>query len=324
MRDYAFIGAKLMAPYMEYCKTIGIWSEHKATCLSSLDAYCSRNWPNANELSQEMVDGWCSKRPTEQINTCIARSKPIRHFLKYQREHGLLILGDPERPSIRLSSYIPHPFSEEELKRFFYLCDCVEFSSNNKRNCRNLQLTIPVFFRLLYSSGMRPIEARQLSRGDVDMNTGVVNIRKSKGGNQHYIVLHDSMRELMNRYDEAISGLYPDREYFFPDHMGRSVHPNYWVERHFKKLWIQVSGAEAVPYAFRHHYAVTNINQWIGEGFDFFDKLVYLSKSMGHCAIESTKGYYSLVPAISSILKEKTEIDFNEIIPEVSYEESDE
>jgi integrase len=324
MRDFCFISADLIEPYREYCTTIGSWTEHRFGCLSSLDTYCRTNWPNAYELTQEMIDNWCSKRPNEQINTLVARSKPIKHFLRYLRDRGRTDLKDPEVPSPRLSTYIPHSFTDEELRAFFYACDHIEFQNqNNKKNCRNLYLTIPVFFRFLYSSGIRPTGARHLKCVDVDLETGVVNIRKTKGANQHHIVLHDSMRELMKRYDGAISLLYPDREYFFPDKNG-SFHPNYWVERHFKKLWRQVSASLAVPYAFRHHYAITNINQWVNEGFDFYDKLVYLSKSMGHCELEHTKYYYSLVPAMSSILENLTEKTFNNIIPEVqTYEKSE-
>jgi len=55
---------------------------------------------------------------------------------------------------------------------------------------------------------------------------------------------------------------------------------------------------------------------------DFHAKLLYLSKSMGHSAIKSTKYYYSLVPGLADILKEKTNDSFNKIIPEVYHNET--
>ena len=72
----------------------------------------------------------------------------------------------------------------------------------------------------------------------------------------------------------------------------------------------------------RHHYATENINRWVNEGFGFNAKLFYLSKSMGHSVLESTKYYYSLVPGMADILEEKTGMDFESIIPEVDYEKS--
>ena len=71
-------------------------------------------------------------------------------------------------------------------------------------------------------------------------------------------------------------------------------------------------------------YAIENINRWTDEGFGFDAKLLYLSKSMGHSTLESTRYYYSLVPGMAEILEEKTGGDFENIVPEVDYEASDE
>ena len=44
---------------------------------------------------------------------------------------------------------------------------------------------------------------------------------------------------------------------------------------------------------------------------------------MGHRSVDVTaRYYYRLVPSVSEILREKTEAGFNELVPEVSYEES--
>ena len=71
----------------------------------------------------------------------------------------------------------------------------------------------------------------------------------------------------------------------------------------------------------RHHYAITNINQWIKNGFDFYDKLLYLSKSMGHSSLESTKYYYTLIPAMANVIELLSNDDFEIIVPEVEYDE---
>jgi hypothetical protein len=46
-----------------------------------------------------------------------------------------------------------------------------------------------------------------------------------------------------------------------------------------------------------------NINSWIDDGFSLNDKLVHLSRSMGHYSVESTSYYYSLVPNLAGILE---------------------
>lgn len=323
MKGFKFINDELMIPYKEHCMAIGAWTTHRCSCLRWFDAYCFENWPNAFELTQEMVDSWCAKRPTEKISSMGARIRPIKHFLRYLRERGQTTLCDPKIPPVkRHSAGVPHHFTEDELCAFFNACDHVGSHWNNSRNSRNLRLTLPVFFRLLYSSGMRPMGARMLKRKDVDLTTGVVNICKTKGASQHFIVLHDTMRTLMERYDEAIDDIYPSREYFFPDRKG-SYHSSQWVEYHFRKIWAEISSSHAVPYSFRHNYAVQNINRWTNTGLDFHEKFVYLSKSMGHSELEHTKYYYSLTSAMADILESLTEKSFDEMIPGVNiYEET--
>ena len=43
-----------------------------------------------------------------------------------------------------------------------------------------MKVEVPVFFRLLYSTGMRTTEARLLRVEDVDLQSGVINIRYTK------------------------------------------------------------------------------------------------------------------------------------------------
>jgi integrase len=159
-----------------------------------------------------------------------------------------------------------------------------------------------------------------LQRADVNLSDGMLDICYSKGHDQHYIVLHDSMLRLMRTYDQAIEKLYPDRTYFFPARNG-GFHTRNWVQKNFRQLWDAVNRSRATAYELRHHYAIENINRWVDDGFGFDDKLLYLSKSMGHTTIESTRYYYSLVPGMSHLLEKHTEDGFNALIPEVDDED---
>lgn len=120
----------------------------------------------------------------------------------------------------------------------------------------------------------------------------------------------------MKRYDVAMTNIFPHRTYFFPSKNDK-YHTSRWAWYNFRKLWNEKNTAYATVYELRHHYAIENINKWIGEGLEFHSKLLYLSKSMGHAYIESTKYYYSLTPGLADILKDKTNDSFNNIIPEV-------
>ena len=315
----SFMSAEIDS-FITFRKASGVWNNNYELNLSYFISYCSQNYPRANELTQEMVDTWCVQRTSEVNNSCRSRVYPLLSFLDYLRKRGKTNVLPPDIPKHSKCTYIPHAFSHDELYKFFQACDSLRGTRNSLVN-RSRKITVPVFFRLLYSSGIRTCEARLLCVEDVNLEEGVLNIQRSKGLSQHYVALHETMLELMRRYDSEIRELYPFRSYFFPSGSGTSFHDSSWVTWNFKNIWQSCNLTRTIAYDLRHNYAVENINQWIGEGFNF-SKLVYLSKSMGHCELESTKYYFQLVPALSDIMDNLTGQDFDEIVPEVHYEES--
>ena len=309
----------LMEVFITFQKASGRWNGTYEHNLFLFDSHCTRSFPETETLTQEMVDGWCAQRDTETNNSCRTRIYVIANFVNYLRVREKADVREPDIPKMEPCTYIPHAFTSFELENFFRACDSLP-STPRTLAVLTRRIVVPVFFRLLYSSGIRTNEARLLHAEDVNLDQGVLNIRHSKGPSQHYVVLHDTMLDLLRRYNAVIQALHPRREYFFPAHNG-SYLTNQWVVYNFCKLWHKHNTPHATAYELRHNYAVENINQWIGEGFEFYSKLVYLSKSMGHSSLESTKYYFSLVPAMADILLELTGCDFDNIVPEVDYEE---
>jgi len=306
---------------MSYQKASGRWGNTYEANLCYFDRYCLQSYPDADVLTQEMANGWCAQRATENNNSCISRIKVTVYFIRYLRERGQTEIAEPAFPKKERRTYIPHAFTAAELDSFFKACDNLPSTPQHMPTVRLQKITVPVFFRLLYSSGIRTCEARMLLVDDVDLPKGILNIRCSKGESQHFVVLHDTMRDLLIRYDSEIHAMYPERKYFFPSPYGSHYRSN-WVCRNFRELWAVHNTSHATAYELRHHYATENINQWIGEGFGFDSKLLYLSKSMGHSVLESTRYYYSLVPALADIMENLSGQDFGDIVPEVDDEES--
>jgi len=305
--------------FTAYRKASDNWCDFYEGMIWRFEHYCATTFPNADRLTQEMVDSWCRQHDDEKNNSCRSRIYAVVNFIRHLRQKGMTDVKDPLIPRKERITFIPHAITEDELKNFFDACDNLP-KTPNRKEIHARKLIIPVFFRLLYSSGIRTFEARMLRVADVDWQNGILSIKQSKGRrNQHYVVLHDSMLELMRRYDDSIKTLYPGRVYFFPAPSGKNYTAN-WMCRNFKKLWSQNNNSYTTAYVFRHHYAITNINNWLDEGFGFDDKFMYLSKSMGHYDIESTKYYYSLTPGLADILEEKSNADFEDIVPEVTYE----
>jgi len=291
------------------------WCPTYEESIRSFDRFCREHYPGSTELKQEMIDSWSRIRKTESPTSRNSRIHVIRAFVQYLQERSLSAVKPPEFLKEIPSGYIPHSFSLEELSDFFHACDSLKPKNSTIDSMARIW-TVPVFFRLLYSSGIRTCEARLLLKENVNFGDGVLGITKSKGPHQHFVVLHDSMLALMASYDREMSHLLPNRRFFFPkgekDHLTRD-----WVQYNFNALWKSCGFEHSTAYELRHHYAVENINGWVGDP-EFDAKFYYLSKSMGHTTLESTRYYYSLVPQMAKILQAMNEESFNSIIPEVA------
>lgn len=318
MTEYSKERTSVFEPFIRYRIASNNWNEVYSQTLLYFDRYCTENFPRVEGITQEMIDGWCVQRATEKKRSFIDRCQSALRLVEYLRDRGLTSVTKPEMPPAPPKTHIPHAFSNDELQRFFNRCD-ENVSTARNLSSRFIALSASVEFRLLYSSGMRPTETRLLRTVNVDLLRGIIDIKETKGNQQHYVALHDDTAQLLRDYDSVASKLFPSRVIFFPMNPKNPdipISPD-MLDYHFHKVWDKVNVSSAVPYDFRHNYAIENINSWVNSGFEFHDKLVFLSKSMGHTSLESTKYYYSIVPALADILEEATASGFDEIVPEV-------
>lgn len=315
MSEYSSERTDMLEAFVNHRIVANRWNFVSAKNLMYFDRYCSREFPGIQGINQHMVDGWCKQRETENKRSRIDRCHPVIQLVKYLIERGNDSLQVPEMPSSPKKNHVPHAFSEDELYAFFNECDNrVQTAPDQAKAFR--ALTVAVLFRLLYSSGMRTTEVRLLRPPDVDLENAVINIRETKGGIQHYVALHSDVVKILLAYDRAAQRVFPGRNVFFPGKGGEPLSAT-MLGYEFHKVWDSVSTVKAVPYDFRHNYAIMNINAWIGKGFEFHDNFLYLSKSMGHTSLESTRYYYSLVPVMADILDRESGAGFDKIIPEV-------
>ena len=310
--------------YISYKKASNAMGNSTLECLRFFNDYCATHHQEATAITENIINGWCDKRIIESSESHNKRISPIRSFLRYANGRGWTNVRLPEFLSWSKKQYTPYPFSPEQLQAFFKITDSVEHNkpvSDKVFEIRKIE--IPVFYRLLYSTGMRTIEVRLLSCGDVDLKNGVININLSKGVDQHRIALHRTMWNLLIRYDEAMSALMPNRNYFFPNEYDEP-YTRIWESYNFVRMWRLVSNDHARCYDFRSYYAVKNINSWKYTGPEWFDKLLYLSRSMGHRNVSSTCYYYQLVPLFAEQMEELTAEEYHKLLPDLTNYLSDE
>lgn len=294
------------------------WNMSYEQNLRSFDSYCANSFPEQDVLTEEML-GWCRERPTENGNSCRYRITVVANFVRYASKKGWTDVMPPIVPCNCPCTYIPHAFTDDEISSLFKGLDarvvksrCVQSTIERRLNA----LELPVYVRLLYSTGMRTNEARWLERPDVNLKDGVIDINRSKGHGQHRVALHPSMTELLGRYDERMAEIMPGRKHFFPD-KNDNAHRPHWADYHFGQVWHEISDEPARIYDLRSNYAVKNVTRWKGLGYEIHQKLLYLSRSMGHRELSSTYGYFNLTPNLADKIRSCCEDSFNSLLPKL-------
>ena len=145
--------ADLIEKYVFYQESSGSWSEVRARNLRYFDRFCAERFPG-RALCQEMVDAWCQKRDTETKSSCITRTGVIRSFISYLQKRRMTDVLPMPVPKAEKRTRVPHAFTREELQNFFHECDSIVPYKPSPKFLLP-KMTCPVFFRLLYSSGIR-------------------------------------------------------------------------------------------------------------------------------------------------------------------------
>ena len=106
--------------FIMYRKASDHWNESSyEQNLIMFGRYCNRNYPTTTELSQVIVDSWCKQHPNETNNSCRSRIYVVVSFIRYLNNRGLTTVLEPNIPKKERRLYVPHAFTDTELKNFF-------------------------------------------------------------------------------------------------------------------------------------------------------------------------------------------------------------
>jgi integrase len=163
--------------------------------------------------------------------------------------------------------------------------------------------TYATLFGLLAVTGMRVSEPVGLDRDDVDLNWGILTIRRTKFGKSRIIPLHASTREALRQYANLRDRVFPGtRSFFVAEHGGR-LNANI-VQRTFVRLSRQIGLRGPTDshgprlHDLRHRFAVETLIRWYREGVDVERHLPELSTYLGHVHVADTYWYITAVPEL--------------------------
>ena len=305
-------------------QAIGYKYETDARHLLRFDRFTAEKYPDATALSKEIVMEWCAKKSYEsQANQC-SRTSIIRQFAIYLETTGQQAYVMPKSYYPSKTQYVPHIYTEDELRCFFAQTDQCHYVSE----CPHRHFIMPVYFRMLYTCGLRLSEARLLTVGDVNLKSGILTIAHSKKDNSRLVPMSQSITERCKEYFTKVHTNPSDSNYFFPGLDGKpmTLQNIYHNFRHF--LWkagISHAGRGKGPrvHDFRHSYACHCLKKWVLQGKDLQVYLPVLKTYMGHDSFHETAYYLRLTADIYPDISIKIEGCYPDIIPSIGGDTDD-
>lgn len=306
---------------IELKRALGFSYETEAGSLRRIDTFLCRNTLSEKYITKELCDLWCKKRTYETVTNQASRISTMRVFCRYLNDIGIPAYIPPKGITKKRTRYDAHIYTDEELQHFF---DAVDKSKSVSDSCPYRSDVMPVFFRILYTSGMRVSELRLARIRDVDLEKGYIHVLEAKNHKERLIPIHPLLMLRCRELKEKIHATSPDDEYFFMILPGKpmtlgNVYKNF--RRYLEQAGISHTGKGPRIHDFRHTYCVNLLRKWADEGKDLIAYLPYMRTMLGHESFEETAYYLKLTAERFPYIKERMKESFPDLIKEAEINE---
>lgn len=308
--DKSFSGplSEVLTRFIRFKRAAGNKYEAEERHHRVLDKFASSFGCPQNTLTKELVLSWIEKRPHEKALTQIKRTNAVNRLARFMSEHGYDSYVYPYSQTKDTPAYMPHIFSEDEIGRILSLAD----SYRSTRASPNLNIAVPLVFRILYGCGLRTSEIINLRICDIDIDKGVISVIDSKFEKSRLIPMAPSLKVRCAEYVEAMGfdciG-YDRNKYFFPNPRGNRYGDQaiyLWFRNLLAQAGIPHGGKGSGPrvHDMRHTFAVHCLKRWVTEDKNIHALLPILSTYMGHCDLRGTQAYLRLTPDLFPVISD--------------------
>jgi len=292
------IFTNLITAFVLHKQSLGYKYKSEAAELYRFSKFSEKFALTVPALTRELVQAWNSRQLNEGLRNQYRRVSMVRQFALHLHALGYEAYLAPHDRNIRTNPFVPYVFTDNEIQRIFAGCDRIR---PHRRS--NMHLVLPVILRLLYSSGLRISEAVGLQLKHINLQTGIIDIKNSKGAKDRMIPISDSLLDVFRRYFKIIHSKSSREDYFFMGIYRTAVATDTVYKRFREVLWecgISHGGKGHGPriHDFRHTFAVHSLRQALTKKVDLYCALPVLSTYLGHTSIESTSHYVRLTAEV--------------------------
>jgi len=256
----------------------------------------------AHWVTTDLALRWATLPAHVQGSERSVRLGTVRRFAEYLRTTDPrtevppadLLPGKFRRPQ-------PYIYSDDELLRLIRAAQALPSPTGLRA------WTYATLLGLLAVTGMRHGEALALDRGDVDLDAGILTVRRSKSRKARLVPVHATTCEQLERYARRRDRVHrtPRSDAFLVSERGlRLVQAT--VQHTFVVLSRQIGlrvparshGHGPRLHDLRHRLAVTTLMRWYRAGVAVDPKLPVLATYLGHTKVSDTYWYLSAVPEL--------------------------
>jgi len=297
--------------YLQLRQNLGYKLRAVASALRSFAAFAERE--NASYITTDLALRWAQEPLQAQPATWASRLRMVRSF-------AIWLSASDRRTEVPSAGLLPHRYrrkrpyiySDTEIEDIIRVAGRLPSTAGLKGS------TFSTIFGLLAVTGLRVSEALALDREDVDLEEGVLRIRRTKFGKSRLVAVHESTRQKLADYtckrDRVVHR--PVTAAFFLSERGGRV--TEWAARYnFAKVSREVGlrapttccrhGRGPRLHDMRHRFAVCTLLEWYRAGIDVEREIPKLATYLGHVHVNETYWYIEAVPELLELATRRLE-----------------
>ena len=297
--------------YLQLRRSLGFQLRVPGRLLHSFAAFAELE--KATHLTVDLALRWAQQPADARPTTWAVRLQTVRRFASW-------LSASDRRTEVPPAGLLPYRYARKRP----YLYSDAEIA-NLVRTAGQLPSpaglkgrTFATIFGLLAVTGMRISEVLALDREDVNLEEGVLRIRRSKFGKSRLVAVHESTRQILADYARERDRVVPRPACaaFFVKEGGSRV--TEWNSRYtFAKVSRQVGLRPATKdcrhghgprlHDMRHRFAACTLLNWYRAGIDVEREIPKLATYLGHVHIDETYWYIEAVPELLELATRRLE-----------------
>jgi integrase len=310
MKEFQSVFREQLSGYMKLRHGLGFSFQEQAYILHAFDRYVHQRIYTA-PLTQKLALEFATNNPENSTNYQARRYQIVRHFSEYLRAFVPQTPPlDPKALPHSITRTPPYIYTDEEL-------ECILHEALNISPINPVRgVTLHAMVGLGASTGLRISEVVSLDRVDVDLETGVLLIKKTKFSKDRFVPVHSTTLQVLRNYAAMRDASFPDCNHvaFFINMMQRRFCRN-TLQQAFRKLARRVGlrgpkGRGPSFHGLRHRFAVKRLVTWYKQGVDVQAMLPALATYMGHVHYSDTAYYLKATAELLGLAAERYHSSF--------------